>query len=134
MSVSPSLQGKIKWFNIQHGYGFITPLTPIDGVQDVFVHHTSIITARDQYKYLVEGEYVQFILDQSTSDAHPYHATSITGIQGGPLLCETRNSVMETNRTYSQTRERQPSRNRESRPERDDGFEFPKQKNRARRN
>jgi cold shock CspA family protein len=138
-------QGRIKWFNIQHGYGFITPLTAVDGAEDIFVHHTSIITKREQYKYLVEGEYVEFVLEESSSDKHPFHATAITGIQGGPLLCETRN--LELTQSYSRHSERRPdprsvSRS-DSRPDSRsnsrsvsdrDGFEFPKQKHRVAKN
>ncbi|MFA6078616.1 MAG: cold-shock protein [Candidatus Omnitrophota bacterium] len=47
-------KGKVKWFNNQKGYGFITPE---DG-KDVFVHHTAI--QGEGYKSLEEGQEVEF--------------------------------------------------------------------------
>ena len=29
-------------------------------VQDVFVHHSALTVGEEQYKYLVQGEYVEF--------------------------------------------------------------------------
>jgi CspA family cold shock protein len=46
--------GKVKWFNNQKGFGFITQ----DSGPDVFVHHSSIIGPG--YKTLIEGEMVTF--------------------------------------------------------------------------
>ena len=46
--------GKVKWFNSEKGYGFITG---DDGV-DVFVHFSAI--EADGYKTLDEGQSVQF--------------------------------------------------------------------------
>jgi CspA family cold shock protein len=45
----------VKWFNESKGFGFITPE---DGQQDCFVHHTSIQS--DGFRTLAEGERVQF--------------------------------------------------------------------------
>ena len=47
-------RGKVKWFNNQKGYGFITP----EEGKDVFVHHTAI--QGEGYKSLEEGQEVDF--------------------------------------------------------------------------
>ena len=47
-------KGKVKWFNNQKGYGFITP----ESGNDVFVHYTAI--QGDGYKTLEEGQEVEF--------------------------------------------------------------------------
>ncbi len=52
-------KGTVKWFNNSKGYGFITPA---DGSQDVFVHHSSI--QGDGYKSLDEGQTVEFEVQQ----------------------------------------------------------------------
>ncbi len=46
--------GKVKWFNDQKGYGFISP----ESGKDVFVHHSAI--QGDGYKSLAEGQAVEF--------------------------------------------------------------------------
>ena len=52
------VKGKVKWFNNQKGYGFITPETG----SDVFVHHTAI--QGEGYKTLEEGQEVEFEITQ----------------------------------------------------------------------
>jgi len=52
--------GKVKWFNDQKGFGFITP---DDGSKDLFVHHSSI--AGDGFKTLAENQAVEFETEQS---------------------------------------------------------------------
>ena len=59
--------------------------------EDIFVHHTGVQVGSEQYKYLVQGEYVHFTLRGSDSSAHPYQAANLTGPYGGQLMCETRN-------------------------------------------
>lgn len=49
------VRGKVKWFSSQKGYGFITP---DNGGQDVFVHHSVI--QGDGFKTLDEGQEVEF--------------------------------------------------------------------------
>ena len=48
------MRGKVKWFNNQKGYGFITKE---DGA-DIFVHHTGI--EMKGFRCLEEGQTVQF--------------------------------------------------------------------------
>jgi len=47
--------GKVKWFNDQKGFGFITP---DNGEKDCFVHHSAIQTAG--FRSLAEGDAVEF--------------------------------------------------------------------------
>jgi CspA family cold shock protein len=51
--------GKVKWFNANKGYGFITP---DGGGEDLFVHHSEIKTTG--YATLNEGQAVQFEIGQ----------------------------------------------------------------------
>jgi cold shock protein len=51
--------GTVKWFSNDKGYGFITP---DDGGQDLFVHHTAI--AGSGFKTLAEGAKVEFEVTQ----------------------------------------------------------------------
>lgn len=54
-----NLRGRVKWFNDQKGYGFITR----DNSPDVFVHHSAI--QMEGFRTLREGEEVQFALLES---------------------------------------------------------------------
>ncbi len=48
------MQGKVKWFNAEKGYGFIER----EGGDDVFVHYSAI--EMDGFKTLEEGQLVEF--------------------------------------------------------------------------
>ena len=48
------MQGKVKWFNPEKGYGFIE----VDEGKDVFVHYSEI--QEEGFKNLEEGQDVEF--------------------------------------------------------------------------
>ena len=52
-------KGTVKWFNADKGFGFISPS---DGGQDLFVHHSEIKTGG--YTSLNEGQAVDFEVGQ----------------------------------------------------------------------
>lgn len=88
------LTGMVKWFNNKSGFGFITVSgTGEHAGKDIFAHYSSIRVTNSQYKYLVQGEYVDFNLVKSESTTHEYQASDITGVMNGPILCETRRQV-----------------------------------------
>ena len=55
-------KGKVKWFNKQKGFGFITDNA--DG-KDVFVHH-SVIEGNEYFKVLEDGQEVDFDREEGT--------------------------------------------------------------------
>tara|TARA_B100000035_G_C21033182_1_gene569474 strand:+ start:3545 stop:3889 length:345 start_codon:yes stop_codon:yes gene_type:complete len=83
--------GRVKWFNNKSGYGFITFMNNEEYKgNDIFVHHSGIISKQNLYKYLVQGEYVEFNVEKMANKDHEIQATNITGILNGMLMCETR--------------------------------------------
>lgn len=92
-NVSPSAQrttGRVKWFNGKAGYGFITATTGDNSGVDVFVHHSGLVVSNQQYRYLVQGEYVEFQMNALEGSTHRYQAVDVSGIGRGMLMCETR--------------------------------------------
>lgn len=94
-STPKRLTGRVKWFNNKTGFGFITTLEDSDGVSkdsDIFVHHSTIKVEKEQYRYLVQGEYLEFELSKITdsSSKHEFQAANVSGVKGGKLICETR--------------------------------------------
>lgn len=90
---SQRFTGRVKWFNNKAGYGFITVTDGDKKGTDIFVHHTGVVVDREQYKYLVQGEYVSFDLKKMESGEHEFHAVVVRGVNDGMLMCETRNET-----------------------------------------
>ena len=86
---STRTMGSVKWFNNKAGYGFITCIEGDLLNKDIFVHHSAIVVGSDQFRFLVQGEFVHFDLVKVEGDEkHEFQAKIVTGINGGKLMCE----------------------------------------------
>ena len=100
-SPSERFTGRVKWFNNKAGYGFVNITDGRYSGKDVFVHHSSIKVDSEQYKYLVQGEYIEFCLsDTKGVGDHEYQAGDVSGINGGKLMCETRRESQSARYQY----------------------------------
>ncbi len=66
------MQGVVKWFNAEKGYGFITL---DDGEGDVFVHFTAI--QEDGFRTLDEGQRVSFDVVQGAKGPQAQNVVKI---------------------------------------------------------
>jgi CspA family cold shock protein len=66
-----AFSGTVKWFNEAKGYGFIEQ----EGGSDVFVHFSAI--QGDGYKTLVEGEKVEFEIEDGEKGPKAINVTKI---------------------------------------------------------
>jgi CspA family cold shock protein len=120
---SERLTGMVKWFNNKSGFGFITVLGEGEfSGKDVFVHYSALRVVNSQYKYLVQGEYVDFNLVKSDSDKHEFNAADITGVKGGAIMCETRKLALSTQTASSSAPRPYKSRDQAPSSEGDEGF------------
>jgi cold shock CspA family protein len=98
-SASVRLTGRVKWFNNKTGFGFITIVGGNEQFKDaseIFAHHSAIKVSQEQYRYLVEGEYVEFSVSNTASGDHKFQAADVRGVKGGKLFCETRHEQRAT--------------------------------------
>ena len=63
--------GKVKWFNAEKGYGFITS----DEGKDIFVHYSSIQS--DGFRTLEEGQKVTFETETDPKDSSKLRAVNV---------------------------------------------------------
>ena len=108
------VSGQVKWFNLKAGYGFLSvgqPLCAGDSLvttADVFVHHTNIRVGKSQFRYLVQGENVEFdVCESSKGDQHKFEAQNVKGPDGGPLTCEVKNEERRQEQQGQQQQEQQ---------------------------
>ena len=94
------LAGCVKWFNMKTGFGFLSVVQSVCGSDlkvgsEIFVHHSNVKVAEEQYRFLVQGEYVEFNVSNVANGQHSCQAVDVTGMFGGKLMCETRNEARQ---------------------------------------
>lgn len=90
-------QCRVKWFNAKAGYGFATE---VKTGKEVFVHHSELRVKKEQFRYLVEGEYVEVVIKETDGKLL---GTEVQGIGGGKLMCETRAEARADSRSDTRT-------------------------------
>lgn len=101
------MAGCVKWFNMKTGFGFLTVVRgggsgELKVGSEVFVHHSNVKVQEEQYRFLVQGEYVEFDMSNVANGQHSCQATNVTGMFGGKLMCETRNDARQSSSSQQQ--------------------------------
>ena len=69
------MNGTVKWFNEEKGFGFISNE---DGSGDVFVHSSAIQS--DGFKTLAEGQKVSYETEPDPKDSRKMRAVNVRGV------------------------------------------------------
>ena len=69
------MQGKVKWFNNEKGYGFIEQ----PNKEDIFIHYSQI--DKDGYKTLKEGDLVDFEVVETEKGLHAKNIKQVSKLQ-----------------------------------------------------
>ncbi len=68
------MQGRVKWFNNDKGYGFID----CPQKEDIFVHYSAI--KQDGYKTLSEGQEVSFDLIETAKGLQAINVLAVSNV------------------------------------------------------
>jgi CspA family cold shock protein len=68
------MQGRVKWFNNEKGYGFID----YPEGEDIFVHYSAI--KQDGYKTLSEGQVVEFDLIETAKGLQAINVLDVSNV------------------------------------------------------
>ena len=69
--MSERVQGTVKWFNADKGFGFIAQ----EQGEDVFVHYSAL--PGDGYRQLDEGQRVEFRIEQGPKGLHAVNVIAL---------------------------------------------------------
>jgi CspA family cold shock protein len=69
------MEGTVKWFNPDKGFGFIQP---DDGGDDVFVHFSAIQS--DAFKSLNENQKVTFDVERDPKNSSKFRAVNVVAL------------------------------------------------------
>ena len=81
-----SVVGRCKWFDSKKGFGFIIVVNGDAANNEVFVHNSNVKPMISTRRFLYQGEYVS--LNVSDDGSGRLQATDVTGVMGGPLMCD----------------------------------------------
>uniref|UniRef100_A0A6C0CXX6 CSD domain-containing protein n=1 Tax=viral metagenome TaxID=1070528 RepID=A0A6C0CXX6_9ZZZZ len=81
--------GRVDWFNVKKGYGFIHVLNNDDFKDRTLFCHQSNISPEEQetFRKLFPGEYVSFDITDKNDNKE---ATDVRGVNDGPLLIDNK--------------------------------------------